>query len=190
MLFIFFINDLTFHINESSIYKYADDTTICAYDENIISVERKLSNDLKSVDAWCINNRLVINCAKSKCMIICTPQKRSHLTTDKLNVSVNGIALQNVNEQKVLGLHIDNSLSWRVHVNNLCNELSKLTGMLWRNRQILPFSSRLLFYNSYILSKIDYCLPIWGNSAKNGLDKIWRLQKRAVRIVCNVMLFT
>ena len=58
--------------------------------------------------------------------------------------------------------------------------------MLWRNRQILPFSSRLLFYNSYILSKIDYCLPIWGNSAKNGLDKIWRLQKRAVRIVCNV----
>ena len=186
MLFILFINDLTFHINESSIYKYADDTTICAYDENIISVERKLSNDLKSVDAWCINNRLVINCAKSKCMIICTPQKRSHLTTDKLNVSVNGIALQNVNEQKVLGLHIDNSLSWRVHVNNLCNELSKLTGMLWRNRQILPFSSRLLFYNSYILSKIDYCLPIWGNSAKNGLDKIWRLQKRAVRIVCNV----
>ena len=186
LLFILFINDLTFHINESSIYKYADDTTICAYDENIISVERKLSNDLKSVDAWCINNRLVINCAKSKCMIICTPQKRSHLTTDKLNVSVNGIALQNVNEQKVLGLHIDNSLSWRVHVNNLCNELSKLTGMLWRNRQILPFSSRLLFYNSYILSKIDYCLPIWGNSAKNGLDKIWRLQKRAVRIVCNV----
>ena len=58
--------------------------------------------------------------------------------------------------------------------------------MLWRNRQILPFSSRLLFYNSYILSKIDYCLPIWGNSAKNGLDKIWRLEKRAVRIVCNV----
>ena len=104
MLFILFINDLTFHINESSIYKYADDTTICAYDENIISVERKLSNDLKSVDAWCINNRLVINCAKSKCMIICTPQKRSHLMTDKLNVSVNGIALQNVNEQKVLGL--------------------------------------------------------------------------------------
>ena len=129
LLFILFINDLTFHINESSINKYTDDTTICAYDENIISVERKLSNDLKSVDAWCINNRLVINCAKSKCIILCTTQRRSHLTTDKLNVSVNGIALQNVNEQKVLGLHIDNSLSWRVHVNKLCNELSKLTGL-------------------------------------------------------------
>ena len=60
-----------------------------------------------------------------------------------------------------------------------------------KSTYIAIFYSRLLFYNSYILPRIDYCLPIWGRSAKQGLDKqgldrIWRLQKRAIRIVCNI----
>ena len=53
---------------------------------------------------------------------------------------------------------------------------------------MLPKCSKMLFYNSFILTKIDYCLPIWGNAAQVHLNKIWRLQKRAIRNINNVSL--
>ena len=43
---------------------------------------------------------------------------------------------------------------------------------------MLPKCSKMLFYNSFILTKIDYCLPIWGNAAQVHLNKIWRLTAR------------
>ena len=43
-----------------------------------------------------------------------------------------------------------------------------------------------MFYNSYILPRIDYCLTIWGQAPKDALDKIFRLQKRVARLILNV----
>ena len=46
----------------------------------------------------------------------------------------------------------------------------------------------MLFYNSFILTKLDYCLPIWGNAAQVHLNKIGRLQKKTIHIINNVSL--
>ena len=181
LLFILFVNDISLHIKNCKIYKYADDTSLCAFSETTLSLQNKLSADLKIIEDWCINNRLVINTSKSKCMILCSHQKRRHLNTDQLQVCINGKFLENVSCQKILGVYTDKNLTWKDHINNLCKDISKLVGLLWRNKHLLPFSSRLLFYNSYILPKLDYCLPIWGKSSQTHLDKLWRLQKRAIR---------
>ena len=46
-----------------------------------------------------------------------------------------------------------------------CNSnIDKL--LLYRIRKFLDLESRLLFYNSYILPYIDYCLNIWGSASK------------------------
>ena len=109
-------------------------------------------------------------------MIICTQQKRASILEDKLSLSVNGVFLENVTSHKILGVLIDNNLSWKQHIEHLCVEVSKLIGLLWRNKHLLPYSSRVLFYNSYIQPCIDYCLPIWGKASAIHLDKIWRLK--------------
>ena len=44
----------------------------------------------------------------------------------------------------------------------------------------------MLFYNSYIHPRLTYCLPIWGRSASLHLDKLWKIQKRALRIINDV----
>ena len=43
-----------------------------------------------------------------------------------------------------------------------------------------------MFYNSYILPKIDYCLNVWAGAPKSLLDCLFHLQKRAGRTVLNV----
>ena len=105
---------------------------------------------------------------------------------DQLKLYLYDTLLKNVESQKILGLHIDKNLTWKIHIDNLCKEVSKLIGLLWRNKHILPYSCRLLFYKAYILPKIDFCLTIWGKSSQTFLDRIWKLQKRAIRIVCDL----
>jgi hypothetical protein len=42
-----------------------------------------------------------------------------------------------------------------------------------------------LYYNSYILSVIDYYCTVWGNASCTHIDKLYKLQKRAARIFLN-----
>ena len=80
---------------------------------------------------------------------------------------------------------IDQNLKRKTHIEHIHSDLCKLIGILWRCRYTLPYSSKLLFYHSYIEPKINYCLQLWVKHCHNLLNKLWRLQKRAVRIICN-----
>ena len=190
LLFIVFIKNLSFAIQLSKFYQYADDLTLCVSGTNILDIQSNLSADLRHIESWCLNNRLIINISKSKCMVICTRQKRISLLCDTLVLKVNNNLLENVDTQKVLGLIIDKNLSWKSHIDTLCLEISKLLGLMCRNKHFLPFNCRHLFYNSYILPRLDYCLPIWGKSSAIHLGKILLLQKRAIRIIFNVSFDT
>ena len=186
LLFIIFINDLHFSVKHSSLTEYADDTTLYSFGDTVDELQCKLHSDLHNIVTWCNLNRLVINTDKSKVMVLCTPQKRCRLTNTCLSLYVNNILLENVNCHKILGLHIDNSLSWNDHIQFLSKSLSQLVGLLNRSKHLLNRESKLLFYNSYIHSRFTYCLPIWGRSASLHLDKLWKIQKRALRIINDV----
>ena len=67
-------------------------------------------------------------------MIITSRQRRKHLTHTELTLSVNGQKLECVDNLKILGLIIDENLSWKYHIDNLCKNLSSLTGLIWRIR--------------------------------------------------------
>ena len=43
-----------------------------------------------------------------------------------------------------------------------------------------------LFYNSYVLSRIDYCLTVWGSLTQNNVQQLECLQKKCARIILNV----
>ena len=185
LIFILFINDIVFEVKYSTFSIYADDTNLSCHDTDVFHVQWKLENDLKQIESWCYNNKMIVNTTKSKVILICSQQKRAYLPSNSLNVTVCGETLECVTSQKVLGLIIDQNLTWKPHNDNLCSEIFKLIGLLWRNKSLLPFACKQLFYNSYIQPKIDYFLPLWGNASKAPLDKLWRLQKKAVFIIHN-----
>ena len=153
--------------------------------ENTGQHSLSLSHDLTAIEHWCMSNRFVINVQKSSVMIICSRQKRKFINVDNFNLKLYGSILPLVSQQKILGLTIDDNLTWKEHIVSLCNRLSSLTDLLYRILTFLDLESRLLFYNSYILPRIDYCLNIWGSASKELLDKIFKIQKRAGRsILC------
>ena len=54
-----------------------------------------------------------------------------------------------------------------------------------RLKVYLPSNYLKLYYNSYIVSVMDYCCTVWGNVSCTHIDKLYKLQKRAARIILN-----
>ena len=99
---------------------------------------------------------------------------------------VDNVELECVDKLKILGLTVDKHLTWKHHISNLCSNLSSLTGLLWRIRNYLSDEMKILFHNSFILSRLDYCICVWGGASKSYLDKLNRVLKRVACIILNV----
>ena len=100
-----------------------------------------------------------------------------------LSINVNGNDLENVENEKLLGVHLDPHLSFNKHVDSVCRSITSKLALLRRIKRFLPIQYRKLYYNAYILPCIDYCLTIWGNASKIHLERIHKLQKCAARII-------
>ena len=82
---------------------------------------------------------------------------------------------------KYLGVHVDNKLSWKTHINNLCFKLSKVSGIIFKVRHFVPLSTLKLVYYTMFHSHIQYSLLIWGRAAKGHLDKLSNVQNKILR---------
>ena len=69
LLFLLHINDLPNISNVLDFYLFADDTNIYYGDVSLISLEKKVNNELKKLNLWLNVNRLSLNIAKTNFVI-------------------------------------------------------------------------------------------------------------------------
>ena len=77
-----------------------------------------------------------------------------------LNITINGVNLEQKDSTKLLGILVDKDLTWTDHSETLARELSRRLPLLNRLSYILPRKSLKIVYNCLIQSKIDYCLTV------------------------------
>ena len=77
---------------------------------------------------------------------------------------------------------LDESLTWTDHSNMVANEISRVTGVLHRLKNIFP---KEILYNTPILSYINYRLLVWGVKS----SRIDVPQKTTIRLVTNSSYF-
>jgi len=88
-----------------------------------------------------------------------------------------------LSEATLLGLTIESSLSFDCHVENLCNRLTSHIGVLSEIRAFLSLKQRLVFYNAIICPVMSCADVIWSSCDKDLLYRVFKLQKRAARII-------
>jgi hypothetical protein len=179
LLFLLYVNDLPSIFSSCKCHMYADDTTLYCKARTIGEAERCLQENLTLLSKWLDKNKLIVNAAKSNIVIIGTKTKISDFV---LSVSLNDACLEQTNVIKLLGLYVDNTLSWDMHVNNLLNSLSPKVGLLHRLSTFLPKSHLVQIYTALIQSNFDYALSIWGNSFNSVIMPLQRIQNRCARI--------
>ena len=188
LLFVIFINDLPLYIN-MQVDLFADDTThLASADYTCIDeLKEKLSHEVSNVDDWTTVIKLLRDSLKTKIKTILITGKRlkTKLTTadQELHIELNGTHLEQVDHVKLLGLELDEELSFNYHVQSLSKKISKRIGILNRIKSYLSRAEQVLFYNAMIKPLILYCYISWSSCNKDNVNKISRLQKRFSRII-------
>ena len=183
LLFSLFINDLPLYTDNVSTDLYADDTTLYDIQDSVEQIESNLQTAINNLHIWCQNNGMILNSAKTKVMLVTTNQKRQRLNNDNLDLNFNNEPLTLITNEKILGVYVDNNLTWSEHIKRLTRKIASSIWLLSKIKKILNQTHRVQFYKSYIQPHIDFCNIIWGSSSETNKLKILRLQKRACRVI-------
>ena len=140
-------------------------------------IEQNLQAALEKLSLWCKRNGMLLNTDKTKVMLITTSQKRLHLHDYVLNQAYNSDILKNVNDDKVLGVIIDNNLIWSIHIQSIAKKNSSNLWLLSKLKEFFSLENRVQFYKTYIQPRIDYCSTVKGGTSHSNLNRIYRLQK-------------
>ena len=80
---------------------------------------------------------------------------------------------------------IDENLTWKPHIENVCKLCSRNLGVLNKVKYFLPKNSLYQLYCSFILPFLSYGILLWGNASTQYMTKVFKLQKRTLRIISN-----
>lgn len=187
-LFLLFINDLPLYIRYCLTDFFADDTTLHIAGRNKNEIESTLQCDASEANKWSKRNKLPINYNKTTCMIVGTRQKLRD--RQELNINIDNTSISAVNKQKLLGIYIDEHLTWNQHIDYLCSTISSRISLLKQLSNYVPSNIQKIYYQGYILPLIDYGSVIWGSTFNNNIERLNKLQKRAARIILNAEFTT
>ena len=180
LIFLIFVNDLTLHLENTECVQFADDTSLIFTHRNLVYLNYLVESQLSVIQDWFYANRLTLNIGKSSYLLY----SNRKIDNKKFTVCLNGITLPRVNQAKLLGIWIDDKLSWDYHVTTLLNKLKCGVGMLRRSKNLLTVKAKKLLYFGQIQSNLIYCLVLWGPMIqKQLLDKINKIQRTAVQLI-------
>ena len=179
LLFLIYINDVPNCSDKLKFILFADDTSILFKTKDPPSCISLLNDELDFLSTWFKANKLSLNVKKTNFMIF---QNRYSAYND-LSITIDGSVVKQVNNVKFLGLTIDSRLSWKPHIDLLCSKVAKTIGILHKIKCIVPNNVLKILYNSLILSNISYCNLVWGNTYSCYLNRLYILQKRAIRLI-------
>ena len=182
LLFSLYINDLPLHIS-AECELFADDSTIHQANKLYEKVYASLQNDINNIVSWTDKNHMSIHPQKSKFMLVTTRQKRQNIKSNSCTIQIFDKKIEEVNTHKLLGLTIDNNLSWSKHISALCKRLSMKTFQLNCMKHFLDQHTRKIFFYAYIQSDIDYISSCWDLASQNALKPLKSIYRRSLKLI-------
>ena len=153
LLFLIYINDLPTVSNIFNILMYADDTTLFCNFNNIRN-KNTINNEINNIYKWLCSNKLSLNVSKTK-YIMCF--HTSTRTVIYPQLKINNSTIDRVTDSKFLGLIISSNLKWNKHIDHISIKVSKVIGIMFRLKFILPSDVLHTLYSSLIMPHFHYC---------------------------------
>ena len=175
ILFNIFINDLLLVIERTDICNFADDNTIYACAATMAEVKLSLEFDLSKVLKWFSCNQLAANPAKFQMMILGGLMAQKPLT-----IKMGNIVITSSDSVRLLGITIDDKLSFTSHISTLCTRANSNVRNLCRITKYLTQDQLILLFNSFILSIFNYAPIVWMFCNKSSCKSIESIHKRSL----------
>ena len=145
ILFNIFLNDLLTTLENSEIHNFADNNTISSISKEKQALLTTLEKDSEKAIDWFRRNNMIVNPEKFQSMIL-----QSAGNSDVHTIEIDGNKIETTNSVDLLGIHIDNKLTFDDHMFTLCNKASMqkeleviVNSFIYSNFNNCPFSIAL-----------------------------------------------
>ena len=185
-------------IDEGTVVVYADDNTPTVADVDPNRLFNKTQTIANYITEWFHRNDMVVSGEKTKLLLIGTHINRKLKVEDKgdldTSVIIEGESVEPTRSEKLLGVLVNDSLTWKNHLfgddehPGLLSDLSKRAGVLKVLRKYLPDAKFRQAVAAIFTSKLIYCISVWtgiwdipgqvgdGNKVSIGKQDMRRLQ--------------
>ena len=140
-LFLIYINDLPFCLQNSNVTMYTDDTTISHSSNNIDELNNYLNRDLNCLEHWLQGNKLSLNVSKTQAMVVGPRPNLKKISEGKVqspSFVIGDSQIEIVEKTKYLGIQLNQHLVWDEHTRFLRAKVSGTIGFLKYAKKILP----------------------------------------------------
>jgi hypothetical protein len=183
ILFNLYINSINKVTLNSSLMLYCDDISLVTSAATPTLLKQYLEEDLKRISIWLKCHFLFPNERKTKYLMFHNKRRHENFHELALNIRFNGTIIERVEHTKLLGLEIDETLSFSYHIYQLQKKIVSFIFALKRIRSLISDKTALTLYFAYIHSRLSYMNVIWATIPKYLMDSIEIIQRKALRIV-------
>ena len=182
LLFLIYVNDIANQSPLGNIRLFADDTNAFVEHENLEQLYENSKIIIEYLYKWFNANKLTVNSSKSSFTIFTTNHIRNtnHFPD---NITINNERILISSSTKYLGVTIDQELSWKEHIQELCNKLKGMFSVFYNIRKYLTLDHIKTIYYALIYSRIKYGLVVYGTASNGILEKIQVLQNQLLKVL-------
>lgn len=185
VLYLLYTSDIPVGQN-ITVATFADDTAFLSIHENPQDASNQLQVTLNDFELWLKKWRTKVNETKSLHITFTLRQENCP------PVTLNNIALTEVDSVKYLGFHMDKRLTWKTHIwckrQQMDLKVRKLNWLLGKKSK-LSLTNKLTLYKVMIKPIWTYGIQLWGTASKSNLAIIQRFQSKALRRIVDAPWF-
>lgn len=191
-LFLIYINDLcNLDIENGKIITYADDTALIFTAKTTDELYKSAQKGFNVVTNWLKSNLLTLNVDKTKFIHFSMRKSQNKNTNTHLyahqcsNPLINSCHCPKVlktNNIKYLGIIIDDTLSFKQHIESLVSRVRKLMFVFKKLRTIADPKLITQIYLALCQSILTYCITSWGGAPKTTMLPLERAQRAILKV--------
>ena len=151
LLFNIFLNGISFFIKDANLGNYEDDSTLYACNKSLETVICNLRQEFSILSNWFHDNYMVLNPGKYHFMLFGVKENK------QFDLIFSDITLKHSSHEDILGVTIDNKLSFDEHFINICKTANKKLNALNRINYYIKQNQKEILLSSFIISHFRYC---------------------------------
>ena len=183
LLFVIYINDLPNVVDgETFVYLFADDTKVF---RDIKSVQDSviLQNDINQLKKWSDKWLLKFHPQKCVSMTICNKSEPGLAEKTKRSYNMDGHKLNISDCEKDIGIHVDEHLSFDVHINYIVNKANRILAIIRKSFEYMDLPTFSYLYKGLVRPQLEYATPVWSPHLMRQIEAIENVQIRATKMV-------
>ena len=182
LLFVIFINDLPRSLNTVA-KMFADDTKVYVRSDTQDGA-KNLQEDIDMLQDW--SDKWMLKFHPDKCCVLKIGKENDNKYEMGDVTKGSRITLKETEQEKDLGVVVDNKLSFSNHIAQATAKANRMIGLIRRSFDYLNERMLVLLYKSMVRPLLEYGNCIWHPMLKGLESDVEDVQRRATKILAHI----